>query len=136
MNRMCPWRIRKAQVSIEFMLLFMFFMAVLAFSIVSVVQNMQGVSSSALSLETGKALYLVKSKLDTAFLEGDGFSTNFTMPQRIMNIDYSVNISSGFVLIEINNLTYSSSLIAKDITGIPRKGENAIKNVNGKLVIS
>jgi hypothetical protein len=40
------------------------------------------------------------------------------------------------VLIEINNMTYSSPLITQDITGIPRKGENALRNVNGRLVIS
>jgi hypothetical protein len=53
-----------------------------------------------------------------------------------MNFDYSVNVSSGFLLIEINNMTYSRSLITKDITGTPRKGENALKNISGKLMIA
>ena len=97
---------------------------------------MQDVSSSTLSLETEKTLSLVKSKLDTTFLEGDGFSTNFTLPQQIMNQNYSVNVSSGFLLIEINNMSYSSPLITKDITGTPRNGENLLRNVNGRLVIS
>ncbi|MCX6814920.1 MAG: hypothetical protein NTY20_04715 [Candidatus Aenigmarchaeota archaeon] len=126
----------KAQISAEFMILFMFFIGVLAFAMVSVIQNMQDVSASTLGIETQKTLSLVKSKLETAFLEGDGFSTNFTLPQRIMNFDYSVNIGSGFLHIEINNVTYSSPLITKDIAGLPRKGENMLRNVKGKLVIS
>jgi hypothetical protein len=136
MNRTCSGRICKAQISIEFMILFIFFVGILAFAMVSVMQNIQDTSSSTLGLETKKTLSLVKSKLDTAFLEGDGFSTNFSLPQQIMNLDYSVNISSGFVLIEISNLTYSSPLITKDITGIPIKGENVLRNINGRLVIS
>jgi hypothetical protein len=129
-------RKRKAQVSVEFMLLFIFFIGLLALAMVYAMQNLQGVYSSTMGLEAGKVLSSVKSKLDTAFLEGDGFSTNFTLPQQIMSVDYSVNISSGFLLIEVANATYSNPLITKDITGTPRKGENALKNVNGRLVIS
>jgi hypothetical protein len=126
----------KAQISTEFMLLFTFFVAVLAFSMVYVIQSIQSTSDSALGIEAGKALHLVKSKLETAFLEGDGFSTSFTLPQRIMGFDYSVNISSGFLFIWVNNVTYSGPLITKEIEGVPAKGENALRNVNGRLVIS
>jgi hypothetical protein len=86
---------RKAQVSTEFMMIFIFFIAVLSVSMVYMMQNIESTSASTLGIETGKTISLVKSKLETAFLEGDGFSTTFTLPQRIMGLDYSVNISSG-----------------------------------------
>ena len=127
---------KKAQVSIEFMILFIFFLGLLSFAIVSVMQNVQDISASSVGLEAQKTLSLMRSKLDTAFLEGDGFSTNFTLPQKIMSLDYSVNVSSGFALIEVNNLTYSSPIIARNISGGPRKGENALRNSGGYLVIS
>ena len=136
MKRTSPGGRRKAQVSIEFMILFIFFLGLLSFAIVSVMQSMQDVSASSVGLETQNMLSLLRSKLDTAFLEGDGFSTNFTLPQTIRNLDYSVNISSGFVLIEVNNLTYSSPIIARNISGDPRKGENSLRNAGGYLVIS
>jgi len=136
MNRGNSGRRSKAQISTEFMILFTFFVCILAFAMVYVIQNIQDTSASTLWIEADKTLFLVKSKLETAFLEGDGFSTNFTLPQRIMGFDYSVNISSGFLFIGIENDTYSNPLITKDITGVPRKGENALRNVNGRLVIS
>lgn len=136
MNLWNSGRRSKAQISTEFMLLFMFFIGVLAFSMVYVIQNIQDTSASTLRIEADKTLFMVKSKLETAFLEGDGFSTNFTLPQRIMGFDYSVNISSGFLFMGIKNDTYSDPLITKDITGVPRKGENVLRNVNGRLVIS
>jgi len=126
----------KAQVSIEFMLLFIFFLGIMAVVMVYVMQSIENTSASTVSLETQQRLSFIKSKIETAFLEGDGFSTNFTLPLQIMNLNYSVGIDSGFVLIEINNMTYSSPLITKDITGAPRKGENLLRNVNGRLVIS
>jgi uncharacterized protein (UPF0333 family) len=127
---------RKAQISTEFMLLFIFFVAVLAFSMVYLMQSIQSTSESTLGLEVEKTMSIAKSRIETAFLEGDGFSTNFTLPQQIMGFDYSVNISSGFILIEVNNSTHSSPLITKDITGVPRKGENSLRNSGGRLVIS
>jgi hypothetical protein len=136
MNRRNPGNVGKGQISTEFMLLFMFFVGMLAFAMVYVIQNIQDTSASTLRIEADNTLFMVKSKLETAFLEGDGFSTNFTLPQRIMGFDYSVNISSGFLFIGINNDTYSSPLITKDITGVPRKGENMLRNINGRLVIS
>jgi len=136
MNRMCSGRMSKAQVSIEFMLLFIFFIGIMAVVMVYVMQSMENTSASTVSLETQETLSFLKSRFDTAFLEGDGFSTNFTLPQQIMSQNYSVGIDAGFLLIEINNMTYSSPLITKDITGLPRKGDNLLKNVNGRLVIS
>ena len=126
----------KAQVSIEFMLLFIFFMGIMAVMMVYVLQNVEETSSSTAGLEAQETLSFLKSRIDTAFLEGDGFSANFTLPQQIMNQNYSVGIDAGFVLIEINNMTYSTPIITKDITGTPRKGGNLLKNVNGTLVIS
>lgn len=126
----------KAQVSVEFMFIFVFFMAVLTVIMVAVLQNTQGVSSSRLGLEAENALSLVKSRLDTAFLEGSGFSTNFTLPQELMDFNYSVSISSKFVVIEVNNQTYSKMLLTNSTAGTLRKGENAVRNVNGQLVIS
>lgn len=136
MHRSIPGSRSKAQISIEFMMLFIFFVGLLAVVMVYAVQNMQSVSSSTLSLEAGKTLSLALSKLDTAFLEGDGFSTTFVLPGLIMGMDYSVNVTSGFVLVVVDNSTYSRPLLTKDVAGMPKKGENAVRNANGTLVIS
>ena len=128
--------VRKAQVSIEFMILFIFFLGLLSFAIVSVMQSVQDISGSSVGLQAQKTISLLRSKLDTAFLEGDGFSTNFTLPQTIMSLDYSLNVSSGFALIQVNNQTYSAPIISRNISGEPRKGENALRNQGGLLVIS
>jgi hypothetical protein len=127
---------RKGQVSVEFMFIFILFMAVLALAVVFVMQSSQGIYLSSMEMGSEEMLSKVKGGLDSAFLEGDGFSTNLTLPSQIMGADYSISISSGFALIDINNQTYSKILLARNITGSLRKGENMLKNVNQGIVIS
>jgi hypothetical protein len=127
---------RKGQVSVEFMFIFILFMAVLALAVVFVMQSSQGIYQSSMEMGSEEILSQVKGRLDSAFLEGDGFSTNLTLPSQIMGADYSISINSGFVLIDISNQTYSKILLAKNITGSLRKGENMLKNVNQEIVIS
>jgi hypothetical protein len=126
----------EAQASVEFMFIFVFFMAVLVVIMAAVLQNTQGVYSSTLDLQAEGALSMVKSKLDTAFLEGSGFSTNFTLPDSLMSYDYSVNITSKFLTLEVANQTYSKTLLTNSTVGIPRKGENSVRNEDGRIVIS
>ena len=129
-------RLAKAQASLEFMFIFMLFVAALTIVAVYVSQGTQSVFSSRLDLEAEGVMSLVKGKLDTAYLEGSGFSTNLTLPQEIIGFDYSVNVTNGFVLIEINNQTYSKALLSRNITGFLRKGENRLENINQEIVIS
>jgi hypothetical protein len=127
---------REAQSSVEFMLIFVLFMTIITVVVVAVLQNTEGIFSSTLGLEVENTLSLVKSRLDTAYLEGSGFSTNFTLPQTLMAFNYSVNISSKFLIMEVNNQTYSKMLLTNSTTGGLRKGENMVKNMDGVLVIS
>jgi len=127
---------KKAQISLEFMFIFALFLAALTVVAVSVMQSSQSVFDSRLGLEAENEISLAKSKLDTAFLEGSGFSTNLTLPQKIMGLDYSVAIADGFILVEVSNQTYSATLLARNITGSLRKGENRLANINQEIVIS
>ena len=125
------------QVSVEFMLIFVFFMAILTVVLVAVLQNTEGVYSSTLDLEAESTLSMVKSKLDTALLEGSGFSTRFTLPEILMSsYNYSINISSSSLLLEANNRTYSKLLLTNSTAGMLKKGENTVRNEDGRIVIS
>ncbi|MEM7815534.1 MAG: hypothetical protein QXN71_00245 [Candidatus Aenigmatarchaeota archaeon] len=127
---------KKAQISIEFMFIYIIFMAALSVAAVYVFQNSQNVYSSQIDLKVEELLSLVKGRIDTAFLEGDGFSTNITLPYQIVNSDYLLNVSSGLIFLEINNRTYSKILLSGNVSGHFRKGENRIYNRNGEIVIS
>jgi len=127
---------RAGQVSVEFMLIFVFFIAVLTVVLVAVLQNTQSVYSSTLDLEAESMLSMVKSKLDTALLEGSGFSTTFTLPESLMSYNYSLNISSRSLVLEANNRTYSKLLLTNSTEGVPKKGGNSVRNEDGRIVIS
>lgn len=126
----------KAQVPIEFMVLFMLFLAVLTIAVVSVTQSTDSVYMSSTWLEAEGLLSLAKSKIDTAFLEGDGFSTSLILPEKILGFNYTLNISSNLLFIEINNEHQTKMLLSGNITGPLRKGENRIQNIGNRIVIS
>jgi hypothetical protein len=127
---------RKAQMSMEFMLIFVLMLAVTVVVAAAVVWNTSGVYLSTMELEAREVLSVAKGKLDTAFLEGDGFSTTFTLPQKILNYNYSISISSRFVVLDAGNQTYSAILLSNSTSGSLKKGQNSVRNVNGQLVIS
>ena len=126
----------KAQVSAEFMIIFVVFIIMVTIVAVAVTQNSNTVLSSTLDMESGKTLSLAKSKLDTVFLEGDGFSTNFTLPQKIMSYDYTISMDSRYLALDVNNQTFWATLLTNNTAGSLRKGENMARNVNGRIVIS
>ena len=126
----------KAQVSAEFMIIFVIFIVMIIIVAISVVQNNQSVYSSTLDSEVSKTLSLAKSKMDTVFLEGNGFSTSFTLPQDIMGYEYNMSIGSRFLIMVVDNQTYSATLLTNSTSGALRKGQNALRNVNGQVVIS
>ena len=139
MESVCAMRFAskwKAQMSTEFMFIFIFLLALTMLVAAAAVWNTGGVYLSTVELEARKVLSLAKGKLDTTFLEGDGFSTTFTLPQKIMSLDYSINISSRFVFLEAGNQTYSALLLSNSTSGSLKKGQNTVKNLNGQLVIS
>jgi hypothetical protein len=126
----------KAQVSIEFMVIFVIFMFVITIAAAYVMQNTEAVYISSASMESENVLSVIKSKMDTTFLEGDGFSTSFSLPEKIMAFNYTISINSGYALLELNNQTYSKRLLCRNITGSLRKGQNSIMNKDGLIVIS
>jgi len=75
------------------------------------------------------------SILNTAFIEGEGYVTVTEMPE--LEYDYSIVIDSNYMLLRINNKSYSSLLIFSDVSGnLTSSQENTVRNENGVVVIS
>jgi hypothetical protein len=118
------------------MVLFVVFVFVITIAAAYVMQNTEAVYISSANMESESVLSVVKSKMDTAFLEGEGFSTSFSLPEKIMAFNYTINISSSYVFLGMNNQTYSKRLLARNVTGSLKKGQNNIINKDGSIVIS
>ena len=126
----------KAQIAIEFMIIFgAFLIAIILIATISW-NNMVNINRSTVDFESNRILNLVSGKIDTSYLQGHGFSINVTVPERIQNYNYTIEIEGLLLWIQIDEASFSKRLLTSNITGTLSKGTNRIENVNGGIVIS
>jgi len=126
----------KCQTSAEFMIIFVLFLVIMSIILVFTWRNTVNIVQSKFDLEARRVLDDISNRIDTAFLEGDGFSINITVPQDILGTNFSLMIHENRVLLELRNNTYSRTLLTKNITGTLSKGVNVIGNTQGEIIIS
>ncbi len=126
----------KAQSSIEFMIIFIILVLALLVSLWIGLMRVREVSTAQTDLEVERLLNDASNKINTAYLEGHGFSINLTMPNKIFGLNYTVQIISNYIYLTINNNTYPKPLLTQNISGTLKKGENLIKNVRGDVLIT
>lgn len=126
----------KAQVAVEFMVLFTIFIAAVIVSLFLVWNNVLSINKATNDIEFRKVLDTIGGKIDTVYLEGDGFQTNVTIPYRVSGISYPVDLNEGLLWITVQNRTYTRRLLTNDVSGTFKKGVNTLKNVDGVVVIS
>ncbi len=126
----------RAQVAIEFMIIFGAFLVALTLVVLATWNNMVNMNRSSIDFEANRILNLVSNRINTAYLEGDGFSINLAVPGKIGQQNYTLEIEDKMLWLTVNEISYHSRLLTPDITGSIQKGTNNIKNVNGGIVIS
>ncbi len=127
---------QKSQAATEFLILFMILMIAFSVALYMSVQRSQSLTDTEIGLESMKVLNDASNKINIAFLEGHGFLINLTLPGKIFNRNYSINIKSNYMVLEISNTTYFKSLLTDNITGNLSKGINLIENKKGAILIS
>jgi CheY-specific phosphatase CheX len=124
------------QVAIEFMVIFAIFLVAVTISLFFVWENTSRMNRATLESETRVVANAIAGKLDTVYLEGDGFSTNLTVPQLISGMNYTLELTAGTVWVTLENRSYGRVVLPSNISGTLRKGVNVLRNSNGMIVIS
>ena len=127
-------KMRKAQLSVEFIIVFMIFMVALAALLSST--RLENIVEGRLNVEVNSARDDITNRINTAYLEGDGFSSKLYLPPTIGGYNYTIITAYNTVVLVVNDQAYSSVLITQNITGTLKKGENTIRNSHGIIVIT
>ena len=127
---------RHGQISMEFMLLFMLFMVAVATAVIVSTHRSYEISQAQVDLSANRILDTAAGRINTAFLEGDGFSTTVKLPESILMMNYSIDIESNEVVLMLEGRTYIAYLLTTNVTGDMAKGTNLISNVEGEIVIT
>ena len=120
----------------EFMILFMLFLLAVSVAMVVSVQRSQIISQAQVDLESNRVLREVDDRINIAYIEGDGFSINVTLPEQILRLGYTINISSNEVILRVDGSTYVRYLLTNNVTGDVVKGTNRILNRQGEILIT
>jgi len=127
-------RIMRAQTSIEFMMIMIILLAAIGVMLVFNFQKSQEFLISNEDLNAQILLGKIKNKIDTAYLEGEGFTTDLFLPSDLDGSNYSVSIKENFVTIRSSFSDHTIPLLTNNINGSLIKGKNTLKNVNGTLI--
>ncbi len=75
------------------------------------------VENSENDMIVGEFLSSVAEKINTAWLEGEGYSTNVTMPMTIAGQPYEINITENYLVVKFLDQERMDVLITNNITG-------------------
>ncbi|MBL7160917.1 MAG: hypothetical protein ISS93_03665 [Candidatus Aenigmarchaeota archaeon] len=116
--------------------MFVIMLLLTALSIVAVVSvvKTREIEISTLQQEAENLLDETGSKINTVYLEGDGFMMNVTLPEKIISANYSISTSSNFLVLTVYGNTYSKALIT-DVSGNFSQGSNMLRNVGGEVTV-
>lgn len=81
-----------------------------------------------MQLEIDELMNVVSEKINTVWIEGEGFSSNVSVPDTVASREYDINITSNFIVITIGEERYIKGIITNNVTGTIVSGVNRLVN--------
>ena len=78
----------------------------------------------------------VQDEINLATDSSDGYYRNFTVPDKLINSDYQINVQEDFVYVRTTDNKYAIALPVANVTGDVQKGSNIIRKKNGKVFLN
>ena len=125
---------KKSQISLEFVVLIaMAFVMLIAFSTI-VSDRTISVNKERDALLLKEIVEKVKSEVFLASSVEDGYSRQFTIPQKLDGKNYNITIQNRTIIGRLKELEITTSVI--QITGNAVKGINNITKTNGVICLN
>jgi hypothetical protein len=127
----------KGQSAFEFMFIFGVMLgAVLLTLWVSTTKSTE-IQIEQRNMEIRDVISTVAEKVNTAWIEGKGYSTNVTIPGKIAGTDYDINITSRYIMITLAGERYLGTMITGNVTGSFESGATStLRNTGDTIEIS
>ncbi|MBS3088689.1 hypothetical protein J4402_02815 [Candidatus Pacearchaeota archaeon] len=127
---------KKSQSAMEFMIIagamFLAFISVL----LVFQQNLLVKSEEKQRLEVQEIALAVQNEINLAIDSTDGYYRNFTIPEKIINQDYTITVSEGLVYIITDDEKHSIALPIPPVNGTIQKGPNIIRKQNSIIYLN
>jgi hypothetical protein len=127
----------KGQIAFEYMSIFAIFMIALILASVFAWTRSVEITQAQRRLEVENLLDGVSGKIDTAWLEGEGFTTNLTIPETVADSQFTLNVTSNFLLLVLRQEEYVKPILTPNVTGsFTIGGVNTLYNRGDRIEIS
>jgi hypothetical protein len=123
----------KAQSAFEFIFIFGIFLAALVLAAWVSNTKTTEINLYDKELKVEELLTTVSDKINTAWIEGEGFSTNLTLPETVASSSYEIFVASNLIVLNVSGEVYIKSIITNDVGGTLSIGVNTLRN-NGTAV--
>jgi len=107
----------KAQSAFEFIFIFGILLSVLTLGMWVSLNKTREVNRYQVKLEVDYVLTTVAEKINTVWLEGEGFSTNVTIPETVTGKVYTLNMTSNYIILTLETNEYVKPIIMQNLTG-------------------
>ena len=107
----------KAQIAFEYMFIFAIFMAAMIIGTSFAWSKSLEVENYRMRLEVDGLLIRVSNKIDTVWLEGEGFRSNITIPATVANYEFTLNATSNYLLLTVMDQDFTKPILTTNVTG-------------------
>ena len=127
---------KKAQSAIEFIILvgavfFFFIIFVLALQ-----YNISDRTRENKNLAIREIALAVQDEINLASESTDGYLREFRIPEKVINLDYEINVTEGVVYVRTVDGKYAVSYPTPDVFGDVQKGTNTIRKIDGEVYLN
>ena len=127
----------KAQLSMELMLYVAILLVIMSIALFFALTTSISVLVESVNTDAKLIAEKVALEVNTAVEVGGGYSHKFFLPEYAYgSTSYTINITQQRVYIFWNNRSYSLPVLAANVTGMPVKGNNTVRNSDGAITFA
>ena len=128
---------KKAQSAVELVVMFCMLSLIFTVFVTNIIYKNANLKIQKVNQNSRYISDWVSTELNNVYIQGYGYSRNFTLPVDIISYNYSIRIVDHMVLVFVaNNNTYLRKTIPENISGELKKGLNCVTNKNGVIYVT
>lgn len=127
---------KKAQIGIEFIIIMGAVMFFITIFFVIIQNNTEEKTYRRENIIAKEIAITVQNEIDLALQSIDGYSRSFDIPNKVGNIDYEINITSGVVYVRTVNNRHALALPVAVVVGNVNIPNNTIRKNLGVIYLN
>jgi len=124
----------KSQASVEFLIITIGVLFFFTLIFIAIQNNIEDKNKEKEELVIKSLALSIQNEVSLARSSSNGYIRNFSIPENINGKEYNLAIINSRIYINTSNIALS--LIAGDVNGTVKKGENEIRKENEKVYLN